>query len=235
MRVGFAGPPGAGKSSLIEGEWGNSVAIGMQVVEGSGRVAVLAVDPSSKASGGSILGDKTRMTRLAFHANAYVRATPTRGVLGGVARNTADAILLCEAAGYETVIVETVGVGQSEDAVADLTDLMVVESYVCSAGIVEVADILVVNKADDATHKLEVNRMVHEYSQALRHMRPRSRAWAPKVLACSARTGMGVEAVWQTAKDCHAALAESSELARRRAQQRRSQMWAAVQALIADR
>src|SRR5829696_4993615 len=196
VRVGISGAPGAGKSTLIE-------ALGTHLVAEGQRVAVLAVDPSSTRSGGSILGDKTRMEQLTRSPDAFVRPSPTGGTLGGVARRTREAMLLCEAAGFDVVLVETVGVGQSEVKVAAMVDLFLVivapgggdELQGIKRGIMELADLVVVNKADGdlapAARQAEA-----DHRHALGLLRPRFEGWRPPVLSCSARTGTGVDAVW---------------------------------------
>src|SRR5437667_3185288 len=186
IRVGISGAPGSGKSTLIE-------ALGLHVVDEGHRVAVLAVDPSSTRSGGSILGDKTRMGELTRHRDAFVRPSPTGGTLGGVARRTREAMLVCEAAGFDVVIVETVGVGQSEVRVAAMVDLFLVlvapgagdELQGLKRGIMELADLVVVNKADgDPAAAAGVTPA--DYASALHPVRPRNPRWTPRVLTCSA-------------------------------------------------
>ncbi len=196
-RVGISGIPGAGKSTFIE-------ALGAHLTGPAGRrVAVLAVDPSSARSGGSILGDKTRMQELARNPRAFVRPSPSLGALGGVARHTRETILLCEAAGFDVVIVETVGVGQAEVTVRQLVDSFLVlmvpgagdELQGIKRGILELADLVVVNKADGEL-EAAARRARQEYEGALRLMQPQSAAWQVEVLAASALTGVGVDAVW---------------------------------------
>jgi len=192
IRVGISGIPGAGKSTFIE-------AFGGHLIEQGSKVAVLAVDPSSPRSGGSLLGDKTRMERLARDERAFIRPTPTGGSLGGVARRTRDAILLCEAAGFDVILVETVGVGQSEFAVADMVDMFLLllvpgggdELQGLKKGIVEIADAVVVNKADGDL-AAAADRAVRDYRTALHLLRPASDAWTVPVLRCSALTGDGI-------------------------------------------
>ena len=195
MRVGISGVPGVGKSTAIDTLGGRLTAKGH-------RVAVLAVDPSSTRSGGAILGDKTRMARLAGDPNAYIRPSPSSGTLGGVAAKTREAMLLCEAAGFDVILVETVGVGQSETAVADLTDCFVVlmlpgagdELQGIKKGILELADIIAVNKADDA--QARANAAAAEYRAALHILTPASAAWTPPVLTVSGLTGQGLDDLW---------------------------------------
>ncbi|MDQ5980810.1 MAG: GTPase [Verrucomicrobiota bacterium] len=198
LRIGITGVPGAGKSTFIE-------ALGLQLCEDGWHVAVLSVDPSSPVTGGSILGDKTRMERLSRHASAFIRPSPSGCELGGVARRTRETIALCEAAGFDTVLVETVGVGQSEVLVRDMVDCFLVlliagagdELQGMKKGIIELADLLVVNKADgDNRARAEAARL--EFSRALHYLAGQEGAWQPPVLTCSARTGEGVAAVWAT-------------------------------------
>src|SRR5947208_3828114 len=192
MRVGISGAPGAGKSTFIE-------ALGLHLVERDHRVAVLAVDPSSTRSGGSILGDKTRMEELTRSPHAFVRPSPTSGTLGGVARRTREALLLCEAAGFDVVLVETVGVGQSEVKVAAMVDLFLVlvapgggdELQGLKRGIMELADLVVVNKADGDLAATAAHTAA-DYAAALHLVRPRTPVWTPRVLTCSALTGLGI-------------------------------------------
>ncbi|MFH1811718.1 MAG: methylmalonyl Co-A mutase-associated GTPase MeaB [Pseudomonadota bacterium] len=196
VRLGVSGAPGAGKSSLIE-------CLGMQLVESGTRVAVLAVDPSSQVSGGSILGDKTRMERLGVHPMAFIRPSPARGSLGGVATHTREAMLLCEAAGYDVVVVETVGVGQSEATVADLVDFCAVlippgagdALQGMKRGLIELADALLINKVDVDSEAAA--RTARDYSQALELLGVKDDGWAPQVLQISAHTGQGVDTLWQ--------------------------------------
>lgn len=192
LRVGVSGPPGAGKSTFIE-------ALGSTLADAETRVAVLAVDPSSPISGGSILGDKTRMVRLARHPNAFVRPSPTGGTLGGVAAKTREALLLCEAAGYEVVFVETVGVGQSELVVADMVDVTLAliiggsgdELQGIKRGLLEVVDVVGIHKADGDRLEL-AKRARADYRSALRLMRGRD----IPVELCSSTEGTGIEAIW---------------------------------------
>ncbi len=214
IRVGISGVPGAGKSTFIE-------TLGMYLVERGHRVAVLAIDPSSERSGGSVLGDKTRMQRLSIDERAYVRPSPTRGTLGGVSARTFEAIRVCEGAGYDIVLVETVGVGQSETVVADLVDVTMA-LFVAGAGdslqgikrgILEVIDLLVINKADSVGEERALQAAA-EYRGALRLMRGQ----AIPVMAMSGLTGSGVAEVWQTTLERHgsASVAEVRALQRTR-------------------
>ena len=230
VRIGITGPPGVGKSTFIE-------AFGTALTADGRKVAVLAVDPSSSRSGGSILGDKTRMEALAKDPNAFVRPSPAGTELGGVARRTREAMLLCEAAGFDVLLVETVGVGQAELAVADLVDLFVLlaapgagdELQGIKRGIVELADVLVVNKADGEL-KPAAEAVRSGYGAALRLLRPATPGWTPPALTCSARTGAGIEEAWQAVLRHRAVLDETGELEAKRARQARSWLRSEVQA-----
>jgi LAO/AO transport system kinase len=226
IRIGISGAPGAGKSTFIE-------ALGVHVVEQDHRVAVLAVDPSSARSGGSILGDKTRMEELTRSPRAFVRPSPTSGTLGGVARRTREAMLLCEAAGFDVVLVETVGVGQSEVRVAAMVDLFLVlvapgagdELQGLKRGIMELADLVVVNKSDgDLATTAGVT--ASDYQNALHLLRPRIGTWSPRVLQCSALLGEGIDAVWRAVADFREAV--RAELPGQRRDQAREWMWSEV-------
>ena len=196
LRIAVSGAPGAGKSAFIE-------ALGRYLIARNLRPAVLAVDPSSGRSGGSILGDKTRMPELARHPAAFVRPSPTRGVYGGVARRTPEVILLCEAAGFDPIVVETVGVGQSEAAVASMVDMLVLlvlpgggdELQGIKRGIMEFADLVLVNKADGALAE-SAAATASEYGSAVRLLPSRWRGWRASVRTCSALTGDGIETAW---------------------------------------
>jgi len=228
LRVGITGPPGVGKSSFIE-------SLGLRLIERGLRVAVLAVDPTSPLSGGSILGDKTRMERLAREEAAFIRPTPSGGSLGGVAHRTREAMLVCEAAGFDVVLVETVGVGQSEITVRSMVDFFLVllqpgagdALQGIKRGVLELADALVVNKADGDQKSL-AERTRGEYAQALQLLRPPSAAWTPPVLAVSARTGDGIDAVWEVVLAQREALEASGELQARRRAQAREWLWSLV-------
>jgi LAO/AO transport system kinase len=232
IRVGISGAPGAGKSTLIE-------ALGLYLVKAGHRVAVLAVDPSSTRSGGSILGDKTRMEQLTRSPDAFVRPSPTGGTLGGVARRTREAMLLCEAAGFDVVLVETVGVGQSEVKVAAMVDLFLVlvapgggdELQGLKRGIMELADLVVVNKADGDL-AATAGTTAADYASALHLVRPRTAAWSPRVLTCSALLGQGVEELWDAIAEFRRAI--DAELGPRRAQQSREWMWSEVSESLLD-
>ena len=225
IRVGISGAPGSGKSTLIE-------ALGLHVVDEGHRVAVLAVDPSSKRSGGSILGDKTRMGELTRHRDAFVRPSPTGGTLGGVARRTREAMLVCEAAGFDVVIVETVGVGQSEVAVEGMVDCFVLliapgggdELQGIKRGIMELADLVLVNKADGELAAV-AGTTASDYAAALHLVRPKTSAWTPRVLLCSALEGRGIDEAWAAIVEHHDALAATSTLAACRAAQAQASMW----------
>jgi LAO/AO transport system kinase len=224
VRVGITGVPGVGKSTFIE-------ALGLRLVGRGLRVAVLAVDPSSGVSGGSILGDKTRMPRLAANPAAYIRPSPSAGALGGVSRKTRESMLVCEAAGYKVVLVETVGVGQSETAVADMTDCFLAlmlpgagdELQGIKRGLLELVDVIAVNKADGATRSA-AELAAQQYGLALQSLSP-----PPVVLTCSALQGVGVDAVWDAVERRHARLAAGGELAERRRRQNLRWLWALVQ------
>jgi LAO/AO transport system kinase len=229
VRLGITGVPGVGKSTFIE-------AFGLHLIEAGHRVAVLAVDPTSKRSGGSILADKTRMETLSRRAEAFIRPSPAGATLGGVARRTRESMLVCEAAGFDVVVVETVGVGQSETAVADMVDMFVLllapaggdELQGLKKGVVEMADLLVVNKADGDL-KAAAGRAAAEYQHALELLTPASPAWSPRVLQCSALEGSGIAAVWDAVGDYRQALAPSGAVAARRADQARAWMWSEIE------
>jgi GTPase len=227
-RVGISGVPGVGKSSFIE-------AFGLYLIGLGKSVAVLAVDPSSARSGGSILGDKTRMSRLSVAPEAFIRPSPAAGSLGGVARRTREALLVCEAAGYDVVLVETVGVGQSEYAVASMVDFFLVlmlagagdELQGMKKGILELADALAINKADGDNLE-HATRAAAEYRGALHLFRPRSANWDPPVLTVSALEGRGMAEVWRVITDHQRALGASGELADKRREQQREWLWAMI-------
>jgi LAO/AO transport system kinase len=218
IRVGITGVPGAGKSTFIE-------ALGCHLVAAGGRVAVLAVDPSSGVSGGSILGDKTRMARLAASPQAFIRPSPSAGRLGGVAQKTRESMLLCEAAGYDVILVETVGVGQSETVVAGMTDIFLAlllagagdELQGIKRGILELVDVLAVNKADQDNQQ-RAAAAAREIATALHIVHGGSGREVP-VLTCSAAENTGVEEVWRAVTDLHARRVESGDLQRRRREQ----------------
>jgi LAO/AO transport system kinase len=235
IRVGISGPPGVGKSTLIE-------ALGLEVVGRGHRVAVLAVDPSSTRSGGSILGDKTRMVDLSREDAAFIRPSPSGGTLGGIARRTREALLLCEAAGFDVVLVETVGVGQSEVAVGELVDLFCLlvapgggdELQGIKRGIMELADLVVVNKADGDLAPA-AGRARADYEHALHLMRPRWTAWTPAVVSTSALERTGIDELWARIEDFRSTLTESGELARNRADQAVAWLWSEVRDALVER
>ncbi len=228
VRVGITGVPGVGKSTFIE-------ALGLHLVGRGLRVAVLAVDPSSGVSGGSILGDKTRMPRLSVDPAAYIRPSPSAGTLGGVARKTREAMLVCEAAGYDVVLVETVGVGQSETVVADMTDcflgLMLPgagdELQGIKRGLLELVDVIAVNKADGPT-RAAAELAAEQYRMALQSLAGRQ-GDPPAVLTCSALHQQGVDAVWGAVERRHARRAAGGQLAERRRRQNLRWLWALVE------
>jgi LAO/AO transport system kinase len=227
-RIGITGVPGVGKSTFID-------ELGMRLLGEGKRVAVLAIDPTSQLSGGSILGDKTRMQRLALDPRAFVRPSPSGLSPGGVARRTRETILLCEAAGFDVVLVETVGVGQGETAVADMVDFFLVlvlpgagdELQGIKKGVFEIADALAVNKADgDGATRAKV--ALSDLRSALRYL-PRKRAsWAPRALAVSGLTGAGLDELWTVIEEHRQALESSGDLAALRAAQQRTWMWALI-------
>ncbi|HSA79416.1 MAG TPA: methylmalonyl Co-A mutase-associated GTPase MeaB [Geminicoccaceae bacterium] len=234
VRLGVSGTPGAGKSTFIE-------ALGAHVIEHGHQIAVLAVDPSSRRSGGSILGDKTRMQRLAKAPDAFIRPSPAGATLGGVTRRTREAGLACEAAGFDTIVIETVGVGQSESAVADMVDCFVLllapgggdELQGIKRGVIELADLVLINKADGELLPA-ARRAQADYQAALRLLRPATPGWTPEVLTCSALHGEGIAAVWQAVQRQRSTLEASGELAAKRQRQSGSWLWAEVQAGLAD-
>jgi len=221
IRIGISGAPGVGKSTFIQ-------TFGLHVIGQGHRLAVLAVDPSSRIGGGSILGDKTRMAELAADQRAFIRPSPAGQTLGGVARRSREALLLCEAAGHDVVLVETVGVGQSETAVADMTDMFLLllqpgggdELQGIKRGIVELADLLLVNKSDG--DMLEAaGRTAADYQHALRLLRPATAGWQPEVLRCSALTGDGIPEVWKKVEAFRKSVGPKA-IAERRARQARA-------------
>ncbi len=233
--IGITGVPGVGKSTTIE-------ALGMHLIEQGHRVAVLAVDPSSTRTGGSILGDKTRMQRLAVHPDAYIRPSPTSGTLGGVAKATRETIVLLEAAGFDVVLVETVGVGQSEVTVADMVDTFVFLTLARTGdqlqgikkGVLELADIVVVNKAD-GDHLVEARSAARELSGALRLIYPRETLWRPPVLTMSAIEGTGVAELWETVERHHRVLSDAGQFESRRRAQQVNWTWQMVRDTVLDR
>src|SRR5271156_5868701 len=211
VRVGITGSPGVGKSTTID-------SLGSMLTRQGHKVAVLAVDPSSRRTGGSILADKTRMARLSIDPNAFIRPSPSSGTLGGVAAKTRETMLLCEAAGYDVILVETVGVGQSEIAVADMTDFFLVlvlpgggdELQGLKKGVVELADMIAINKAD-GDNLPRAKAAAAEYRAALHILTPRSPNWAVPVVTYSALTGDGIAALWQHVLDHRKRLTASGE------------------------
>jgi LAO/AO transport system kinase len=224
VRLGITGVPGVGKSTFIE-------RFGLSLIERGRSLAVLAIDPSSKRGGGSILGDKTRMEALSRDKAAFIRPSPAGTTLGGVARRTREAMLLVEAAGFDTVIVETVGVGQSETAVADMVDMFIVlllpaggdDLQGIKRGVIELADLIIVNKADGDL-KATARRSAADYQNALRMLRSPTEGWTPEVTTASALTGEGVREVWDKVEHFRAAVGPQG-IARRRAEQARAWMW----------
>lgn len=229
LRIGISGVPGVGKSTFIE-------AFGQNLLRRGHKVAVLAVDPSSQISGGSILGDKTRMEQLAREENAFIRPSPAGETLGGVARKTRETMLLCEAAGYDIIIVETVGVGQSEIAVAAMVDVFVLmqlagagdELQGIKKGVMEIADAIVINKAD-GNNKAPAELARQQYLNALHIMRPKSPNWSVPVLTCSALKDLGIDAIWETLEEFRASMCNSGEFDDKRRQQAREWMWTLLQ------
>lgn len=234
VRLGITGVPGVGKSTLIE-------RFGLSLLERGRSLAVLAIDPSSKRGGGSILGDKTRMEELSRRGGAFIRPSPAGATLGGVARRTREAMLLAEAAGFDTVIVETVGVGQSETAVADMVDMFIVlllpaggdDLQGIKRGVIELADLIVVNKADGDL-KATATRSAADYRHALHMLRSPTTGWTPEVSTCSAQEGTGVSEIWNIVERFNQAVGARG-IARRRAEQARAWMWSEVgETLLAE-
>ncbi|BDD89461.1 methylmalonyl Co-A mutase-associated GTPase MeaB [Desulfofustis limnaeus] len=219
VRLGITGVPGAGKSTFID-------SFGMLLTERGHRVAVLAIDPSSSRSGGSVLGDKTRMINLAAAGNAFIRPSPTGGTLGGAARKTRESMLVCEAAGFDVIIIETVGVGQSETAVAAMVDFFLVlmiagagdELQGIKKGILEVADAIAINKAD-GNNRLPAEQARRQYETALHLIAPDNPLWSPPVLTCSALEKTGLTDIWETIDRHRHTLTASGDLQRKRSRQ----------------
>ena len=231
FRLGLSGVPGVGKSTFIE-------TLGLYLIERGHRVAVLAVDPSSSVSGGSILGDKTRMERLSVHERAFIRPSPSGGTLGGVAEKTREAMLVCEAAGYDVVIVETVGVGQSETAVANMTDMFVLlqlpnagdDLQAIKKGVMELADLVVINKADiDPDAATRARAQITSSLRLLGLHHHDGQSWSPEVMQISALQGQGVDAFWDTIERFQTQQQGSGALMRRRQQQSLAWMWERIQ------
>ncbi len=233
FRLGISGVPGVGKSTFIE-------ALGLHLIKHGHRVAVLTIDPSSTVSGGSILGDKTRMDLLSVNPNAYIRPSPSSGTLGGVAEKTREAVLVCEAAGYDVVMVETVGVGQSETAVANMTDMFILmqlpnagdDLQAIKKGVMELADLVVINKADvDAIAAQRAQLQITSAMQLLGMFSGYVEAnWHPKAIQLSALKGEGVEAFWAEVQDFKARQIANGKLSARRQQQSLSWMWERIDA-----
>ena len=233
-RVGITGVPGVGKSTFID-------ALGTHLTSTDHRVAVLAVDPSSTRTGGSILGDKTRMARLSIDERAFIRPSPSAGTLGGVAAATREAMVIVEAAGYDVVLVETVGVGQSETTVANMTDCFLVLMLARTGdslqgikkGVLELADVLSVNKAD-GSHVTEAKAAARELATALELLHPPGAAWIPPVLTCSALTGDGIAELWSQIEQHRAVMEKSGDFGRRRIRQQIDWMWSTVEERLID-
>ena len=232
IRIGITGVPGVGKSTFIE-------SFGKQLTSLDHKVAVLAVDPTSSRTGGSILGDKTRMQELSRDKNAFIRPSPTSGTLGGVTRVTRETIVLCEAAGFDVILVETVGVGQSEIMVSQMVDFFLAlmlpgagdELQGIKKGILEIADMIAVNKADGEM-KNAANRAVMEYQHALDILNPKSANWKPRSLSCSAFTGDGLAAIWETICDYKRLIKDAGEWQEKRKSQQVEWMWAIIRERI---
>lgn len=234
IRIGMTGIPGVGKSTFIE-------SFGKMLTGMSVKVAVLAVDPSSKISGGSILGDKTRMEELARDRMAFIRPTPSKGTLGGIARYTREAIMVLEAAGYDVIIVETVGVGQSEVAVADMVDMFLLlhspgggdELQGIKRGIMELADLIIVNKADGDFENAAKSAAL-DLKNALHFMKPKNPNWTVEVLEASALKNIGLEAVWENIQSFKTIMKDDKEFDRRRINQNVSAIWSELSELVSD-
>ncbi|MFI6865918.1 methylmalonyl Co-A mutase-associated GTPase MeaB [Nocardia sp. NPDC050406] len=224
-RVGITGVPGVGKSTFID-------SLGMRLIEQGHKVAVLAVDPSSTRTGGSILGDKTRMGRLSVERDAYIRPSPTAGTLGGVAKATRETIVLLEAAGYDVILVETVGVGQSEVTVANMVDVFCFLTLARTGdqlqgikkGVLELADLVAVNKAD-GKHEVEAKAAARELSGAMRLIHPREALWHPPVITMSGLEGLGLDKFWDTVLEHRRVLTEAGEFAEKRRRQQVDWTW----------
>lgn len=235
VRLGITGVPGVGKSTFIE-------TFGMMLIEKGKRVAVLAIDPSSSRSGGSIMADKTRMERLSINPGAFIRPSPSGGTLGGVARKTRETMLVCEAAGFDVVIVETVGVGQSETTVSGMVDFFLVlmlsgagdELQGIKKGVLELADALTINKADgDNIEKAALSKKTYE--TALHLIQPSSPTWTPPVMTCSAKDGVGIDAIWNTVLEYREKMSYTGELAEKRRKQALAWMWNLIEEGLKDK
>ena len=235
VRLGITGVPGVGKSTFIE-------SLGMTLVAEGHRVAVLAVDPSSSRSGGSVMADKTRMERLAGEENAYIRPSPSGGTLGGVARKTRETMLICEAAGFDVIIVETVGVGQSESTVASMVDFFLVlmlagagdELQGIKKGILELADAIAITKAD-GDNLGKARKAAGIYQNALHFLRQASPLWTPPVLTCSSMENTGIRKIWQTVLDHRSKLSDAGELTERRRKQALDWLWSLIEEGLKNR
>ena len=234
IRIGISGAPGVGKSTFVE-------ALGLHAIEQGHRVAVLAVDPSSALTGGSILGDKTRMEQLARNANAYIRPSPTGGTLGGVAAKTRECLIVCEAAGFDVIVVETVGVGQSETAVAAMTDAFVLlqlpnagdDLQAMKKGIVELADLIVINKADlDPKAAQRAQSQIESVLPVLQHRTP---GWTPTVQVASALTQQGIADFWSEIERFRQSMQASGEFDGRRRAQALRWMWDLIEVTLRER
>ena len=229
VRLGITGVPGVGKSTFIE-------SFGLYLADSGKKIAVLAVDPSSTRSGGSVMADKTRMEKLSLHPNAYIRPSPSGGELGGVARRTRETMLVCEAAGFDVIIVETVGVGQSETAVASMVDFFLVlmlagagdELQGMKKGVLEIADAIAVNKAD-GNNVENANMARKSYEFALDLLEPEDPIWSPPVLTCSAKEFTGIREIWETVLDHREKFIAEGKLELKRKRQALDWMWSMVE------
>ncbi len=234
-RVGITGVPGVGKSTFID-------ALGTMLTGRGHRVAVMAVDPTSRRTGGSILGDKTRMARLAVDEKAFIRPSPSAGTLGGVTRSTRETMLLCEAAGFDVILVETVGVGQSETVVAEMVDFFLVlmiagagdELQGIKKGVLELADMIAVNKSDGENER-KAKQAAGEYRSALHILKPASPNWTPPVLTCSGLKGLGLDALWDQILLHREKLCDSGELEAKRKDQQLRWMWSMLEDRLISR
>ena len=232
IRIGLTGVPGVGKSTLIE-------TLGNYVIGLGHKIAVLAVDPSSTLSGGSILGDKTRMPTLANNGNAFIRPTPAGASVGGIARRTNESIVLCEAAGFDVIIVETVGVGQAETRVSEMTDIFVLmllpaggdELQGIKRGIMELAELVIINKADGELQP-KATLAAADIGQALGLIKPRHSDWQVPIITCSALENKNIEKIWASINDFRTMLSHDNKLARHRQQQAKHNLWSETQNLL---